>query len=238
MPHFFLVQGSLGAGKTLIASILAHHWAIKAGGIRLFANYDLRGATPLDSAERWIEIADARGSICVWDEAQTQFDRRLWTRNTFPTQVLNMTRKLRCIHVFVNPVGANLDSRILDLIEIMIHVSKRQGRYIALDIYEWQDKRYGEWGRPIKRAIMPWRVVRRIWELDLYDTDQLVYPFPQPKTEQAQISLLKRIIETQQAAALRERSGVALEGDQGGWLQASQHHVERRRERERQAAGT
>lgn len=228
MPHFILVQGGLGHGKTLTASVLAHHWRLKSGGaVRLFANYDLAGADPLDSVDRWLEIADARGSICIWDEAQTQFDRRTWSRNTFMTQIFNMTRKLRCVHVFINPVGANLDSRILDLVEVMIHVQKRHGRFIALDVYEYQDKRWGEWGRHVRRAIIPWRTVKQIFGLQLYDTDQLLYPFPTPKTEAAQRKLIQEIIDRQQEAARRERQGIEM-GDVHGWIHATEYHAGKR----------
>lgn len=228
MPHFFLAQGSLGAGKTLMASVLAHYWRIRSGGeARIFANYDLAGATPLDSAERWLEIADARGSFCIWDEAQTQFDRRLWQRNIFLTQIFNLTRKLRAIHVFINPVGENLDSRILQMVEIFIYVQKRQGRYISLDLYEYQDKRYGEWGRYIKRLILPWHKVKQIFSLDLFDSDQLLYPFPTPKTELQQRNLLKQIIERQQEAAKREKAGIHGGGAAVGWLNPGQHYADR-----------
>jgi hypothetical protein len=232
VPHFFLVEGGLGAGKTLTASVLAHHWRIKSGGeVRLFANYDLKGATPLDSVERWLEIADARGSICLWDEAQIQFDRRVWARNIFMSQIFNMTRKLRAVHIFINPVGENLDSRILQLVEVFIHVQKAQGRYIALDVYEYQDKRYGEWGRPLKRLIIPWHKVKQIFALELYDTDQMLYPFPSPKTEVQQREMLKRIIERQKEAAEREKHGI-VGVEVNGWLNPSDYYADKERERD------
>ncbi len=235
MPHFILVEGGLGAGKTLMASVLAHYWRMKSGDeVRIFANYDLAGSTPFDSANRWLEVADARGSVIVWDEAQSQFDRRLWTRNTIATQIFNMTRKLRAVHIFVNPIGNHLDSRILDLVEVFIHVRKIPNRAILLDLYEFQDKRFGDWGRFVRTLRIPWHKVRQIFSLELYDTDQMLYPFPQPKTEREQTELLTKIADRQREAAIRERQGIEMGGNHHGWLNPSDHKREKDVQRERE----
>lgn len=235
MPHFVMVQGGLGAGKTLSAATLAHYWRLKSGGdIRIFSNFDLAESTPFKSVNNWLDIADARGSIILWDEAQNQFDRRNWSRNTWMSQIFNMTRKLRAVHVFMQPVGMNLDGRILDLVEIMINVTKLEGRSILLDLFEFQDKRFGPNGRYLKTLKMNWTKVRQIQRLELYDTDQLVYPFPTPKTERDQIDLMKEIIDRQQEAVKRERSGIQVGGDLSGWINPSDRHRQRDLEREQQ----
>ncbi|WP_258109620.1 ATPase [Alicyclobacillus sp. SP_1] len=225
MPHFFLVEGPLGAGKTLTASLLAHYWRQRSGAsVQLFANYDLLHATPLDAVDRWLEVAEARGSICIWDEAQLQFDRRLWSRNTFITQIFNMTRKLRAVHVFVNPVGMNLDSRILDLVEVLIHVTKYPSGAMGLDLYEFQDKRWGPYGRRLTRLSLPAYKVRKVQRLALYDTDQVLYPFPSPKTEVEQTKLLKAIVQAQQEASAKEKH---QEGTRDGWVHQTTHYLAR-----------
>lgn len=230
MPHFVLIEGGLGHGKTTIASFLAHYWSLKSGGeVKLFSNFDLAGSTSFDKAERWLEVADARGSVVVWDEAQTQFDRRTWTRNVMTTQIFNMTRKLRSVHIFTNPVGANLDGRILDLVEVFIHVQKFQGSAIQLDVYEYQDKRFGPWGRHMKRARLPWNRVKQIFALNLFDTDQMLYPFPVPKTEREQMALLEKIVEHQEAAVKREKT-IETKPDMDGWILPSDHYFERYQE--------
>lgn len=226
MPNFVMVQGSLGAGKTLLASILAQYWRLRSGGeVTLYSNYSMINSNVFHSATQWIDIARAHGSVIVWDEAQTQFDRRNWQRNTFMTQVFNYSRKMRIIHVFVNPVGSNLDSRILDFIEIFLHVKKSPGRGIAVDVYEYQDKRYGEWGRRIKTLWIPWNKIKRIFGLNLYDTDSILYPFPVPKTERDQIALLKDIVSVQDEITTIEKNGGDTIAD--GWLNPSQYHEER-----------
>jgi len=215
----------------LIASTLAQYFRLKSGGeVRLFANYDLVNSTPFRHVDQWIEVAQARGSIMLWDEAQTQFDRRTWSRNTFLTQLFNMTRKLRCVHFFMNPIGNNLDGRILALVEIFVEVRKRPNQYIELLLYEYQDKRYGPNGRFIKRLIVPWWKVKQIQSLELYDTDQMLYPFPVPSTERKETELLQRMIEAQQEAAKLEKEGVKV-NELSGWINPSDRHEDREKKR-------
>jgi len=225
MPNFFLIQGSLGAGKTLLASILAQYWRVKSGRqIQLFANYNMMNSTVFDSPEMWTEVAQAHGSVIVWDEAQTQFDRRNWQRNTFMTQIFNYARKMRMLHVFVNPVGSNLDGRILDFVEIFMHVKKSPGRGIAVDVYEYQDKRFGEWGRKIKTLWIPWHRVKQIFKVQIYDTDSILYPFPAPKTERDQINLLRKIVDVQTEVTQAERRE---RKNNESWINPSDHYAAR-----------
>lgn len=229
MPHFILMQGGLGQGKTLNGCLLAHYWKNATGGqAKLFSNFEMKGSTLFDNYKVWYDVADALGSIIVWDEATAQFDRRLWSRNTIETQILNMTRKLRAVHIFITPVGTTLDSRILDLVEIMINVRKREGRGIWLDFYEYQDKRFGSWGRYIRTKFMPWRNVKKIFRLNLYDTYQMVYPFQVPKDERKQIAFLQELQERHRLALTRERKGVILPGgEKDDWYTARSLKAER-----------
>lgn len=230
MPNFILVQGSLGAGKTLLASILAQYWRMRSEGqLKLYANYELSNATIFKSPEQWIDIAETHGSAIIWDEAQTQFDRRNWQRNTFMTQIFNYSRKMRVVHVFVNPVGSNLDSRILDFIEVFLHVTKFQSKGVRADVYEYQDKRYGEWGRKIKSLWIPWFKIRQIFKMNIYDTDSILYPFPLPKTETAQNALLKKIADMQFEINEMERQ---KRKEISGWINPSDHFEGKREEEE------
>lgn len=233
MPYFFLIEGGLGAGKTLIASALAQYFRLKAQrdgvDVKLFSNYDLAFSTPFRSAEQWVDVAGAGGSIVIWDEAQTQFDRRTWTRNTFLTQLFNFTRKMKTVHFFLNPIGNNLDGRILSLVEIFIEVIKFEPRRIVLQLYEYQDKRFGPFGRPIRRLTIPWAKVRALQGLGLYDTNQMLYPFPVPSKAQ-ETDLLQRMIEAQQAA-LRGAGPEEGGGELSGWINPSDRHADRDRKR-------
>jgi hypothetical protein len=231
VPHFIAVDGPIGSGKTLNACVMAHYWAQMTGGdARLFANFELKGATLFDRYEVWYEVAEALGSIIIWDEAQLQFDRRQWAGNVIETQIMNMTRKLRAVHIFCTPVVNTLDARILDLIEILIRVRKRENVGVWLDFYEYQAKQFGPVGRYIKTKFMPWKNVRRIFKLNLYDTYQMVYPFSVPKTQREQTEFLKQLHEHHQLALKREReSKKQVEEHKEGWYLASDLKAERKR---------
>lgn len=236
MPHFVGFQGALGHGKTLNASLLALMWANATDNkTKVFSNFDLKGSISFDHYSKWFDVADALGSLIVWDEAQLQFDRRFWSRNTIASQILNMTRKLRAVHLFVTPVINTLDSRILDLIEVLVTVRKREGYGIFLDFYEYQDKRYGNYGRHIKTKFMPWITFKKVIRINLYDTYQMVYPFQEPRTEREQIVFLKELQERHRLALDRDRKGITLqEVEEDEWYTASSLKRDRERERERE----
>jgi len=218
MPHFFLIEGALGAGKTTIASALAHNWRIRSGNqIKILSNYELYGSTPFEKKERWIEVAQNRGSIIVWDESQQQFDRQQWSKSTTFTQIFNFSRKMRAVHIFTNPIGDNLNKRILQLVEIFMHVHGNMHGHIILDVYEYQDKRYGEWGRFIKRAYIPRNLVKRIHNLNLFDTDAMVLQTPMPIAEREQMELLQNIVAAQREAVQKERDGETTGVEREGW---------------------
>lgn len=233
MPHFIAVEGQIGHGKTLNACVMAHYWSQATGGAaKLFANFELEGARLFDSYPVWYEVAEALGSVIIWDEAQLQFDRRQWSRNVIETQILNMTRKLRAVHIFCTPVVNTLDGRILDLIEILIRVRKRENVGVWLDFYEYQAKQYGPNGRHIKTKFLPWRNLKKIFKLKLYDTYQMVYPFSVPKTEREQNKFLEELQERHRLALERERKGVTVEVEQDGWYLTDDLKRDRERERE------
>lgn len=226
MPHFLMLQGGLGAGKTLTASVLAHRWA-RASGAKIFANFDLRGAIPFRHWKTWYEVADALGSIIVWDEAQIQFDRRLWSRHTIATELFLLSRKLRAVHIFCTPVGTNVDGRILQLVEILGNVRKRNGVGIAIDWYEFQDQRHGPLGRYLCTRYIPWKTLRKVFRARLYDTYQTVYPFSMPSAERQQIEFLEELQRVHMEALERERKSIDTGVIDDGWYTVSDYERER-----------
>lgn len=231
MPHFVMLQGALGAGKTLTASVLAHRWA-RASGARIFSNFDLRGSQPFRTWKTWYDVADALGSILIWDEAQIQFDRRLWSRHTIATELFLLSRKLRAVHIFCTPVGVNVDGRILQLVEILGNVRKLPGVGIAIDFYEYQDQRQGPLGRYIGTRYIPWKIVRRLFRARLYDTFQTVYPFSMPSTERQQIEFLEELQRVHSKALVRARESIDTGVIEDGWYTVTDFEREREEEAE------
>ncbi|MFJ8462256.1 zonular occludens toxin domain-containing protein [Lysinibacillus xylanilyticus] len=180
--HHLLIQGGLGTGKTLIMSILAHHLkeqAMKQGAnVELFSNYDLKDSTTMLDYTDWYKVAEADTSIICWDEAQVVFNNRAWSKfgQGIATEVAMYTRKLRSIQIYATPNVGNVDSRIRDIIEVVVTMRKDNKGY-HLYFTDFQTKEF------LKKAFIPEWKAKRIYKLNLYDTYAFVRGFPLPNTE-------------------------------------------------------
>lgn len=183
MPHHIFIQGSLGAGKTLIMSILAHHWKMKVaarGGIvELFSNYELKDSYPMSHYEDWYKVAEAQGSICCWDEVQMAFSNRKWSNygNTLATEVLMYTRKMKALSLYCSPSINNVDSRLRQIIEVLITVKKVGDKGFQLHFRDYQT------GEFMMTQFIPMFKAKKYFKMDLYDTYNMVQSFPLPKDE-------------------------------------------------------
>lgn len=176
------ICGGYGQGKTMTATIKAHQWAA-ASGAKLFANFPLRGAYIFDHYEDWYRVADAHGSIIIFDEAQSNFDNRTWGGNgqIVMTQTLNYVRKLNALIIFILPSYNNVDNRIRDKTDLLIECVKNpQSGTINNFVYEYQSKQFGQKGRFLNRWTLPMAQQKKIRELKLYSTYSMVHRFPTP----------------------------------------------------------
>lgn len=191
MPHVIGIMGNLGAGKTTVGSMMA--WLYKnsiearEGSVKLFSNYDLHGSERMRVAEDWFKVAAAHGSIICWDEAHRSFDSRksLKFENTLATDVLTFCRKMASIQIFMTPSIRRLDTRIREMLEILIHVRPMGNKGIKLDYYDFTADSYGPMGQLIHSRFLTSGRVAQIHKLDLFDTHSFVSGFPLPKTERA-----------------------------------------------------
>lgn len=183
MAHHFFIQGPLGSGKTFLMSLLAHHWKEKAasrgGNVALFSNYDLKDSLPLDDYTDWYKVAEAQGSIVCFDEAQMAFSNRRWSKfgSTIATEVLMFTRKMQAVLIYCSPSIKNVDSRIRDIVEVLITVRKIGDRGFSLHFMDYQT------GEFMHKQFIPMWKAKRVFKLSLYDTHQMVKGFPLPQTE-------------------------------------------------------
>lgn len=183
MPHHFFIQGSLGAGKTLLASTLAHWWKYKteqAGGkIQLFSNYDLEDSYTMTDYKDWFKVAEAQGSICVWDEAYLAFSNRKWSKygQSVLTDVMMMTRKMKSVQLYCSPSINFVDSRVRQIVEVLITARQVGDKGFSYHFMDYQSKEH------IHTHFIPMFKAKKIMKIGLYDTESMVQYFPIPQTE-------------------------------------------------------
>lgn len=181
--HHMFIQGGLGAGKTFLMSVLAHHWKEKTeargGKVQLFSNYELLDSYPMSHYTDWYKVAEAQGSIICWDEAQMSFSNRRWSRygSTLATEVLMFTRKMQSIQIYCSPSINNVDSRIRDIVEVLVTTRKIGNKGFALHFMDYQTKQF------MHNQFIPMYKAKRLFKLNLYDTFNMVTSFPLPATE-------------------------------------------------------
>lgn len=210
MAYVIGITGGFGQGKSTTGVIKAHQWAA-ASGAKIFANFPLRGAYIFDHFTDWYRIADAHGSIVVFDESQSNFDGRQWggEGNIALTQLFNFVRKLNCIFIFILPSYENIDTRIRQRTDILINCIKTPGGTIINNVYDYQNKQFGEWGKYLNKWVLPGSSQRKVYDLNLFDTNSMVHRFPMPAGKK-QIEDFFKELERRHTAALK-RLGLSID---------------------------
>lgn len=188
MAHLICISGPLGAGKTTGAAIFP--WLIKngvqarGGDLKLFANFDYYGAERMDAPEDWFKVAEAHGSIVVWDEAHRSFDSRRFSDagNILATELLTFVRKMASVQIFATPSVNRLDTRIREIIEVLIMVRKT-GKGTYYDFYDYQADFGGRFGKFLHSKYLPDFKMKAIHKLNLFDSYSFVSKFPLPREE-------------------------------------------------------
>lgn len=199
MPHVIGVMGRLGAGKTTIATILTHLYKqaveSRGGTIELFANYDLTGSQRMKESEDWFKVADAHGSICVWDEAHRSFNSRnaMSFHNILANDILTFCRKMASIQIFVTPTIKRLDVVIRDMLEVLIIVRQMGNKGIRFDYYDYTADAFGQYGQFLHSRFLPAGKVQQIYRLNLFDSHSFVSGFPLPKNERAASKFMEEL---------------------------------------------
>ncbi|PEI85879.1 zonular occludens toxin domain-containing protein [Bacillus toyonensis] len=181
--HHMFIQGPLGAGKTFIMSVLAHYWKRKAeergADIKLFSNYGLKDSYPMTHYTDWYEVAEAQGSICTWDECQMAFSNRKWAQHgsIIATEVMMFTRKMKSIQMYCSPSIQNVDSRIRQIVEVLVDVRKIGKKGFSLRFTDYQT------GEFLNKTFLPMSTAKKYFALNLYDTYAMVQSFPLPPNE-------------------------------------------------------
>lgn len=208
MAHHFFIQGPLGAGKTLIMSILAHYWKNRveaAGGkIDLFSNYGLLDSYPMDHYTDWYKVAESQGSIVCWDEAQMAFSNRKWGQHgqLIATEIMMYTRKMKSVQMYCSPSINNVDSRIRQIVEVLVTVTKVGDKGFSIHFEDYQTRTF------MHRQFFPMYKAKKIFNLKLYDTFNMVQGFPLPSTEKQSKPFFEKLEEIHDNARFSKKNGI------------------------------
>ena len=164
-------------------SLLAHYWRNKVwangGDVKLFSNYELLDSSPMNHYTDWYTVAEAQGSIVCWDEAQMSFSNRKWSKygSGIATEVLMFTRKMKSVQMYCSPSINNVDSRIRQIIEVLVTATKVGNSGFSFHFTDYQT---GEFRH--KQFLPMWKA-KKIMALNLYDSFNMVQGFPLPSNE-------------------------------------------------------
>lgn len=182
MHHIFF-EGGLGSGKTFGMSLLAH-WLkeqveSQGGKIDLYSNYGLKDSYQMTHYTDWYKVAESQGSICCWDEAHMAFNNRGWSKhgNTIATEVMMYTRKMQSVQMYASPSIYNVDTRIRQIVEVLVRMRNIPKKGFKFYFYDWQTNEL------LRTAFFPVWKAKKVFGLNLYDTNAMVRSFPLPQTE-------------------------------------------------------
>ncbi|WP_298737659.1 zonular occludens toxin domain-containing protein [uncultured Chitinophaga sp.] len=226
MAHLICISGPLGAGKTTGASLFPWLWKngteALGGQLKLFANYDLYGAERMDTPQDWFKVAEAHGSICIWDEAHRSFDSRRFSdsQNILATELMTFVRKMASIQVFATPSVNRLDTRIREIIEVLIMVRRTAGG-TYFDYYDYQADFGGRFGKYLHSKFLPNYKLKAIHRLNLFDSYSFVSKFPLPKTAPEQEKFMIELEAAHMRGLYRFRKDVTPNDDESSLILSS-----------------
>jgi hypothetical protein len=183
--HIIGIEGRYGSGKTTTAVVKAQQWALMTGA-KLFANFPLRGAYLFSHFSDWYRVADAHGSIIIFDEAVKNYDSRKWASSgqIEQTHVMNYVRKMNSLMIFILPDYNDLESRIRNKTDILIYCKRAKGGGIKNYVFDQSIRNKGEdRGKLINQWYLPLSSLKKIWDLNLFNTHSMIHSFPTPNSK-------------------------------------------------------
>ncbi|MFP3636943.1 ATPase, partial [Bacillus sp. SIMBA_033] len=106
---------------------------------------------------------------------------------TIATEVMMYTRKMRSLQIYCSPSINNVDSRIRQLIEVLVQVRKIGNKGFSMRFIDWQA------GEFLHKQFLPMYKAKRFFKLNLYDTHEIVQSFPLPSTERDSDTFFKEL---------------------------------------------
>lgn len=126
-------QGQMGNGKTLGMSIVAKDWAQRSGAT-LYSNFGLEGSKPFNSFDDFLDVANQPSSIICLDEIHNDIDARDFNTNAvkYFSHIVFYLRKMRCILMMTSPLFDNIESRVRNVTNVCVDVTKDNDNYYYL----------------------------------------------------------------------------------------------------------
>jgi hypothetical protein len=193
-----IIDGYLGAGKTLAMTILASYFK-ELSGCTLYSNYGIKDSCLFTRFTDLLHVADQESSIICLDEAHSDLDSRNFNTNSvkFFTHLVFYFRKLRTTMMLATPSIDNLDSRVRSICNLYCHVSKNKD-YFFYDMYDMQSLKY------LKRYKIK-RESAYVLAAELYDTYNMVLPVEFP-SDRIEFNLFVKLLkETSENYYIRQR---------------------------------
>lgn len=196
--NLIMIDGYLGSGKTLGMSLKALQWQQKSG-CTLFSNYGLKGSIPFTSFADFKKVAVQPSSIICLDESHLDISNRDFNTNSvkFFVNMVFFLRKLRCTLMMTSPLFHNIDSKIRDITNIYIHVSKRNS-IMTYDYYDVEQQYF------IKSEQLDLNKISS-YIGDIYDTYEMVIPLEYPKTRDEYIKIFSEVKELNKEYMMNRR---------------------------------
>ncbi|PAF11843.1 hypothetical protein CHH59_21480 [Shouchella clausii] len=140
--NVIMLDGIMGSGKTLGASILAKDLQQQTG-CTLYSNFGLKGSKSFTHLSDFIDVCRQPSSVIVLDESHVDLDSRNFNLNSvkFFNTIVFYLRKMRCTLMLTSPLFRNIDTRVQGVTNVYVPVKKNKTHYIY-PFYDWQTLRF------------------------------------------------------------------------------------------------
>lgn len=203
-----LIDGIMGAGKTMAMTLLANWFADLSSNFvsrpALFSNYGAANSKEFNNFNDFIDVAAEEHSLILLDESHIELDARSSTSNSvkYFTHLIFYFRKLHTTMFLTTPDIENLDGRVLRVASLYIKASKQRNYFY----YEFYDIQTGKFLRSLK---LP-KSIAFEYVANLYDTEAIVTPliYPESKAEYSALLSNLKITADKRGAGRRHPQGM------------------------------
>jgi len=137
-PLVLAFSGRFGSGKTALASYMAVREASELG-CPLWANFSLRGASPVRSMD---DLYQLRDGILVLDELQSTIHARTFSKNLAFLDWFDQHRKQGLIFLYITQELRKVDVLVRDMTDFAILCTRLDSRYSNIEVWDlYREKR-------------------------------------------------------------------------------------------------